>query len=172
MLSNLFLLATAGLSLTNAAPTKQKRAGGFTFFGVSESGAEFGQANIPGWSYLVSSANQRANKYQELLRRITLFRARQYHSSMTIAARRLTLYSTTIDTLIGDGMNTFRIPFLMERIIPTKMTGPCDTTYLASLTAVVNHITAKGAYAVLDPHNYGRYGGSVISSTSDFKTFW
>lgn len=54
-------------------------------------------------------------------------------------------------------MNTFRIAFLMERMTPTKMTGENDATYLSGLTEVVDHVTGKGAYAVLDPHNYGRY---------------
>lgn len=84
----------------------------------------------------------------------------------------LTPRSAKIDTLVSDGMNTFRIPFLMERMTQTTMTVACDADYLANLTTVVNHITDKGAYAVLDPHNYGRYAGSVITSTSDFKTFW
>jgi hypothetical protein len=33
------------------------------------------------------------------------------------------LQSSTIDTLVGEGFNTFRIPILMERIIPNFMTG-------------------------------------------------
>lgn len=45
---NLLLLAgTAALAL--AAPSKkQKRVKNFKWFGVNESGAEFGQGNIPG----------------------------------------------------------------------------------------------------------------------------
>uniref|UniRef100_UPI003CC92267 cellulase n=2 Tax=Thermoascus aurantiacus ATCC 26904 TaxID=1133049 RepID=UPI003CC92267 len=78
----------------------------------------------------------------------------------------------TIDTLISKGMNIFRVPFMMERLVPNSMTGSPDPNYLADLIATVNAITQKGAYAVVDPHNYGRYYNSIISSPSDFQTFW
>lgn len=80
--------------------------------------------------------------------------------------------TTAIQTLIDMGMNMFRIPFLMERLAQGTMTATLDADYLANLTTVVNYITDAGKYAVLDPHNYARYSGSIISSTSDFKTFW
>lgn len=60
----------------------------------------------------------------------------------------------------------------MERIIPNKMTGTLDPNYLGNLTQTVNYITSLGAYAMIVPHNYGRYYGNVITSTSDFQTFW
>ena len=39
---------------------------------------------------------------------------------------------------MGQGFNTFRIPFLMERISPpaTGLTGPFDSTYLGGLQTV------------------------------------
>lgn len=82
--------------------------------------------------------------------------------------------TSSIDYFLGQGFNTFRIPFLMERISPpaTGLTGPFDSTYLGGLTTLVNYITSKGGYAVVDPHNYMRYNGYVISSTSDFQTWW
>ncbi|KAF4632753.1 hypothetical protein G7Y89_g5366 [Cudoniella acicularis] len=78
----------------------------------------------------------------------------------------------SIGTLMGKGMNTFRIPFLMERIAQGTMTAPLDATYLAALENVVSFITAKGGYAIVDAHNYGRYNNILFTSTSDFKTFW
>jgi endoglucanase len=66
----------------------------------------------------------------------------------------------------------FRIPFAMERMAQNQLTASLDTPYLQNLTAVVNYITNKGAYAILDPHNYGRYYGNVITDTSAFKSFW
>ncbi|GFF22475.1 probable endo-beta-1,4-glucanase B [Aspergillus udagawae] len=79
---------------------------------------------------------------------------------------------STISTLIGKGMNIFRIQFLMERLVPSSMTGSYNEEYLANLTSVVNAVTKAGSYAILDPHNYGRYNGQIISSADDFKTFW
>lgn len=60
----------------------------------------------------------------------------------------------------------------MERLAQGTMTSTLDATYLAALTTIVDFITAAGAHAVLDPHNFGRYAGAVFTSTSDFQTFW
>lgn len=83
--------------------------------------------------------------------------------------------TSNIQTLRGAGMNIFRIPFAMERLVPGTLTSSADTTYLASLKSVciynlrpsmdilipilqqtVNYITSSGGYAVVDPHNFGR----------------
>lgn len=77
-----------------------------------------------------------------------------------------------IQILRNAGMNIFRAPFLMERLVPNNMTSPPNSTYLADLKKTVIFITESGAYAIVDPHNYGRYYGHIITSTSDFKTFW
>ena len=60
----------------------------------------------------------------------------------------------------------------MERLVPTKLTGTPDKAYLGNLTQQVNYITGKGAYAIICPHNYGRYYGSVITDTAGFQAFW
>ncbi|KAG9076234.1 hypothetical protein FS749_012016 [Ceratobasidium sp. UAMH 11750] len=80
----------------------------------------------------------------------------------------------SVDFFLGKGMNTFRIAFLMERISPPAkgLTGAFDATYLAGLKSIVSYITGKGGYAVLDPHNFMRYNNGVISSTTDFSTWW
>lgn len=52
------------------------------------------------------------------------------------------------------------------------MTATLDADYLANYTAVVDYITAAGGWAIVDPHNFGRYDGAIITSTSDFQTFW
>lgn len=81
--------------------------------------------------------------------------------------------SSTIDTLVGKGLNIFRIPILMERIIPTAMTGTVATAYLSGLTTIVNYITnTKSSYAIIDSQNFGRYYGNIITSTSDFEAYW
>ncbi|KAI5245174.1 glycoside hydrolase [Aureobasidium subglaciale] len=79
---------------------------------------------------------------------------------------------STISTFVGKGMNTFRVNFLMERLVPNQMTGSLDAAYLSNLTETVNGITKLGAYAIIVPHNYGRYNGEIITSTEDFGTFW
>ncbi|CAG7954453.1 unnamed protein product [Penicillium olsonii] len=80
--------------------------------------------------------------------------------------------TSAIQTLRDGGMNLFRVAFSMERLIPDTMTSKPDATYLADLKSTVDFITSTGAYAVIDPHNFGRYYGNVITSTSDFAAFW
>ncbi|AEO68519.1 8b86b1b1-a110-44df-a455-8d46e0f58f1b [Thermothielavioides terrestris] len=79
---------------------------------------------------------------------------------------------SSIDTLMSKGMNTFRIPIMMERLIPTKLTGSINETYAQGLTDIVSYITGKGAYAVVDPHNFGRYYNNIISDVDGFKAWW
>ncbi|KAL2850025.1 glycoside hydrolase superfamily [Aspergillus pseudodeflectus] len=133
-LNALFFAFAAGTAL--AAPQHKKRAT-LQFFGVNESGAEFGEDNIPGvWGtdYIFPDPS-------------------------------------TISTLISDGFNIFRIQFKMERLT-SEITGAFDEAYLQNLTSVVNAVTEAGAHAILDPHNYGRFNNEIISSTSDFQTWW
>jgi endoglucanase len=135
-LQHLCILSAVAGSL--AAAVEKRANSGFKFYGVSESGAEFGQTKLPG----------------------TL--GKDYTWPVT----------SSIDTLMSKGLNTFRIPFLMERLAPNGITGSFDQTYLSGLTTIVNYITGKGAYAIVDPHNYGRYNNNIITSASDFQTFW
>jgi endoglucanase len=73
---------------------------------------------------------------------------------------------------MSEGFNIFRIPFLMERMVPNNLTGPVATAYLQNYTATINYITNKGGYAIVDPHNFGRYYGNIITDTAGFQTFW
>jgi endoglucanase len=52
------------------------------------------------------------------------------------------------------------------------LTSGFAAPYLADLKSTVNLITSKGAYAVLDPHNYARYYGNVITDVKAFQTWW
>ncbi|KAJ6609268.1 endoglucanase, partial [Mycena sp. CBHHK59/15] len=82
--------------------------------------------------------------------------------------------SSCMQYFVSKGFNFFRVPFLMERMVPpaTGITGPFNSAYLANYTAAINYITGKGAYAAVDPHNYMIYNNAAISSTSDFQKFW
>lgn len=78
----------------------------------------------------------------------------------------------SIGTFVNKGYNSFRVNFLMERLVPDQMTGSLNAAYLRNLTETVEGITKLGAYAIIIPHNYGRYYGEIITSTADFGTFW
>lgn len=60
----------------------------------------------------------------------------------------------------------------MERMVPSTLTSAPNAAYLANYTGTINHITSKGAYAVIDPHNFGRYYGNVITDATGFQAFW
>lgn len=82
---------------------------------------------------------------------------------------------TSPDYFLAKGMNTFRVPFRWERLQPVR-NAALSSAELTRLTTTVNHLTGKGATVLLDPHNYARYGTSLIGSASvpnaDFADFW
>ncbi|KAG7093022.1 hypothetical protein E1B28_009318 [Marasmius oreades] len=99
---------------------------------------------------------------------------------------------STVDIFVDqEKINLFRVTLLMERMCPlsTGLGSRFNETYFSEFADAINHITVtKGAYALLDPHNYMRYNdpsgqpftGSVIGNSSDptaattqqFKQFW
>ncbi|KAF8879134.1 endoglucanase 1 [Infundibulicybe gibba] len=99
---------------------------------------------------------------------------------------------STVDIFVDqEKINFFRVTFLMERMCPLSfgLGARFNETYFSEYADAVNYITVtKGAYALLDPHNYMRYNdpsmqpftGSVIGNTSDptaattaqFQAFW
>ncbi|KAF2098143.1 hypothetical protein NA57DRAFT_76937 [Rhizodiscina lignyota] len=72
------------------------------------------------------------------------------------------------ETFISKGMITFLIDIMMERLIPTDTAGTLDAGYLADLKTTVGGITSKGAYAMICPHNYGRYYNNIITDIDAF----
>lgn len=61
-----------------------------------------------------------------------------------------------VDYFRGKGMNIFRLPFRWERLQRTNNTA-LDATELSRMSSFVNATTAKGAYVILEPHNFARY---------------
>jgi endoglucanase len=71
--------------------------------------------------------------------------------------------SSEVDYYLSKGMNTFRVGFKWERLQPTA-NGELVAAYLAKLDGLVTYITAHGARAILNPHNFARYYGSLVGS--------
>ncbi|EUC35808.1 glycoside hydrolase family 5 protein [Bipolaris zeicola 26-R-13] len=148
LFKNLFVaVALAGTALACPHPkaaahpkaaTQSQSNGKLKWFGINESGPEFGEANIPGL----------------------------YNKDY------IWIDTKQVDQFLAQGMNMFRINFLMERLTPNSLTANLDSNYLGNLTEAINYITSKGAYAMVQPHNYGRFGGQIISDTAAFKTWW
>ncbi|KAJ3202993.1 hypothetical protein HDU83_004190 [Entophlyctis luteolus] len=63
----------------------------------------------------------------------------------------------------GQFANLFRLPFMWERLQPS-LNSSFNSAYLGYIDAAVQTATNLGAVIVLDPHNYARYGGSVIGA--------
>ncbi|KAH7389443.1 glycoside hydrolase superfamily [Phaeosphaeria sp. MPI-PUGE-AT-0046c] len=138
MLFQNILAAAALVSGVFAAPSQEKRQNKLEWFGINESGAEFGEKNFTG-----------------------------------VYGKEFIWYDLkTIDQFMEQGMNMFRLNFLMERLTPNKLTAPLDPLYLGNLTEQINYITSKGAYAMVQPHNYGRFYGDIITDVAGFKTWW
>ena len=83
-----------------------------------------------------------------------------------------------VDYFVGKGFHFFRIGFSWERMQPA-LGQALDPTYLAQISDLVTYVTTKGAYALVDPHNYARYKNVVIGSTDpgaptdvQFGDFW
>jgi endoglucanase len=75
---------------------------------------------------------------------------------------------------IDMGMRIIRLPFRWERLQPT-LSGELDGTERYRIDTLVSFITSKGAYVLLDPHNYARYYDEVIGDgvpTAAFADFW
>ncbi|KAK4508707.1 hypothetical protein PRZ48_002446 [Zasmidium cellare] len=138
------IVTTLAVCLATATHSHRKRMNKMVFAGINESGPEFGETTFPG----------------------------TYGTDYTWPNL------STIDTFISQGLNTFRINVLMERLVPDQMTGSLDEAYLGNLTETVEYITGKSTnksgdyYALIAPHNFGRYYGEVINSTDDFGAFW
>ncbi|KAF2018034.1 glycoside hydrolase family 5 protein [Aaosphaeria arxii CBS 175.79] len=138
MLFQNLLAALAVAGAVTAAPSAKRQERKLKWFGINESGAEFGEKNFTG-----------------------------------VYGKEFIWYDlNTIDQFIGQGMNMFRLNFLMERLTPNKLDAPLDPLYLGNLTQQIKHITDKGAYAMVQPHNYGRFHGEIITDTAGFKTWW
>jgi endoglucanase len=61
-----------------------------------------------------------------------------------------------VDYFMGEGMNTFRLPFRWERLQRSTF-DPLHSTELSRMDAFVNYATSQGANVILDPHNFMRY---------------
>lgn len=61
-----------------------------------------------------------------------------------------------VNYFVAKGMNTFRIPFRWERLQRQPLAA-FDPAEQSRLDDIVQYATSKGAYVVLDPHNYARY---------------
>jgi endoglucanase len=80
-----------------------------------------------------------------------------------------------VDYFILKGMNTFRLPFRWERLQHQPYVN-LNSTELGRIKSFVNYASSKGAYTILDPHNYARYYGDIIGTANlpadAFADFW
>nr|BAK01092.1 predicted protein [Hordeum vulgare subsp. vulgare] len=83
--------------------------------------------------------------------------------------------TSSIDYFVSNGMNIIRVPFLWERLQP-QLNGAFDSAYLGYIDNTVKYVTeTKGAYILLDAHNYLLYRDVQIGQGveySAFQNFW
>jgi len=83
--------------------------------------------------------------------------------------------SDEIDYFTGKGMNIFRLPFRWERLQRSQFAA-FNQAELGFIDSFVQYATKKGAWVILDPHNYARYYGEIIGTTGvpveAFEDFW
>lgn len=81
---------------------------------------------------------------------------------------------TSANYFLKKKMNTFRLPFRWERLQPRRR-AKLDQAELTRLRNTVKNLTAKGAFVIVDPHNYARYYTEVIGAgvpNADFADLW
>jgi endoglucanase len=79
-----------------------------------------------------------------------------------------------VDYFTGKGLNVLRFPFRWERLQHQAM-GDLDAAELGQLDDLISYTTSKGAWALLDPHNYARYYGKLVGSevpAAALADFW
>jgi endoglucanase len=70
-----------------------------------------------------------------------------------------------LDYYRGKGLTLIRLPFLWERVQPA-LYGALSADETARIEQVLNDAAARNMRVILDVHNYGRYRGAVIGSSS------
>ncbi|OQE90811.1 hypothetical protein PENNAL_c0011G06591 [Penicillium nalgiovense] len=153
-ISLLSIAGVTGLVLAAPGPSLSKRASSFVCMKCKNRGA----------NYISDQVVDRVR------RKRSWGRVWEWEHSRKLGTDYIWPSTSSIQTLRDAGMNIFRIPFAIERLVPGTLTSSMDTTYLASLKSV--RIYILGGYAVVDPRNFGRYYGNIITSTSDFAAFW
>lgn len=82
---------------------------------------------------------------------------------------------TTVAYFAEKGFDTVRVPFLWERLQP-QLLGSLSTEELGLLKQSVELIRSHGMKIVLDPHNYGYFGGKRLVTEEVpefvFGDFW
>ena len=137
----------------NSASTV-KRASKFQWVGTNQAGAEFGNLDLPGtlgkhytWpvhssidvSYHEEPVGLQADSISDPDGQGFQYLSNRVHDVIPPAL----LYKPTLTSP-------------RERLVPDKLTGSLNPAYSQSLQSIVQYVTGKGAYAVLDPHNFGK----------------
>jgi endoglucanase len=71
-------------------------------------------------------------------------------------------------------MNVFRLPFRWERLQRSQL-ADFDAQELGRIDTFVGYATGKGAWVILDPHNYARYFGEGVGEgvpVEAYADFW
>nr|ABP02069.1 carboxymethylcellulase [Cryptococcus sp. S-2] len=78
---------------------------------------------------------------------------------------------------IADGANLFRLPAGWQYLVGNNQASTSlAPDFFAQYDALVQAVISKGAYAIIDVHNYARWNGAIIGqggpSNQDFANLW
>jgi len=80
-----------------------------------------------------------------------------------------------MDYFLKAGFNTYRLAFKWERL-QRQLGAEFDPQEIAAIDRTVGYLTKRGAYVILDVHNYARYYRKLIGSASvpvsGFTSLW
>lgn len=67
-----------------------------------------------------------------------------------------------IDHFSKNGANVFRLPFGWNPAVGGTLGGNLDASWFTQYDQLVQYVLSKGAYAILDLHNYARWNGGIV----------
>ncbi|TPX58187.1 hypothetical protein PhCBS80983_g03314 [Powellomyces hirtus] len=76
----------------------------------------------------------------------------------------------SLDFFIKGCSNLIRLPFAWERLQRT-LEGELDAEEFSRIDGVVKYVTGRGQNLLLDPHNYNRYRGQLVTP-DQLANFW
>ena len=70
--------------------------------------------------------------------------------------------TSQIDHFVKNGANVFRLPFGWNPAVGGQLGGTLNPSWFTAYDKLVQYTLSKGAYAILDLHNYARWNGGIV----------
>jgi endoglucanase len=67
-----------------------------------------------------------------------------------------------MDHFTSSGSNVFRLPFGWNPAVGGQVGGTLSASWFTAYDEMVQYALSKGAYVILDLHNYARWNGGIV----------